>query len=348
MPLYPLFILLIAVGLREQHTISASAVLGLLLWSPRWRRPANALHLLLLAALVLTLAPLFIEWRKWYVFEPPHHLVYMGSELRQWLSRRISRIAHGPFESFLRAIIIGDKDGLHQETIQAFGVLGIRHMLAVSGFHIGILTSMFTPFLKVHKHRYWQFLLTLVLIIFFIVYAAAVGGTSSVIRSVGSFTIARLALLAQVKVSSMQWPMVMGILCFLFEPRLITTIGFQLSYAAVFAILIVLRNSDWAHFLQHYQIVKHPKIPFWLGTIQISLAAWIGTLPIVVHYFGVASPFFLLGNLFVVPVYTVFIWAGLIGILFGSLLPPNFIEWWNSTFERWNDLVVSKSALLIT
>lgn len=37
MPLYPLFIVLIALALRDQYSISFELILGFLLWSPRWR-----------------------------------------------------------------------------------------------------------------------------------------------------------------------------------------------------------------------------------------------------------------------------------------------------------------------
>ncbi|NDH90277.1 MAG: hypothetical protein EBZ22_05240 [Flavobacteriia bacterium] len=142
MPLYPVFILLMAVGLREQYVISASAVMGLLLWSPRWRRPAHDLQLLLLATLVLTLAPIYLEWRQWYRYEPPEVLVGAGAVLRRWLTGRIGAVAHGRLASFLQAVLVGDKGGLQEDTIVAFGVLGIRHMLAVSGFHVGICCQL--------------------------------------------------------------------------------------------------------------------------------------------------------------------------------------------------------------
>jgi ComEC/Rec2-related protein len=346
MPLYPVFILLMAVGLREQYVISASAVMGLLLWSPRWRRPAHDLQLLLLAALVLTFAPIYLEWRQWYRYEPPEVLVGAGAALRQWLTGRIGAVAHGRLASFLQAVLVGDKGGLQEDMIAAFGVLGIRHMLAVSGFHVGIWTSMLLPLTKVHQHRYWQWSVQLVLVVFLVVYASAVGGGPSVVRAVGSFALARIALAGRWKVASMHWPMAVGVGCFLVEPEMVGELGFQLSYAAVLAILFVLRQSPWAEFMHHYQMVKHPTLPLWLLTVQISLAAWIGTLPLVSHHFGGASPYFLLGNLLVVPVYTLFIWTGLGAVFLGPFMPKGCLVWWNVAFEYWDQLVLEHSLLL--
>jgi predicted membrane metal-binding protein len=81
-------------------------------------------------------------------------------------------------------------------------------------------------------------------------------------------------------------------------------------------------------------------------TVQISLAAWIGTLPLVSHHFGGASPFFLLGNLLVVPVYTLFIWTGLGAVFLGPLMPKGWLVWWNLAFEYWDQWVLEHSLLL--
>ena len=346
MPLYPVFILLMALGLREQYTISASAVLGLLLWSPRWRRPSHDLQLLMLAALVLTVGTLYLEWRQWYRYEPPEVLVGVGGVFRQWLTGRISGVADGRLASFLQAVLVGDKGGLQEDTMAAFGVLGIRHMLAVSGFHVGIWTSMLSPLSKAHQHRYWQWLVQGVLVVFLVVYASAVGGGPSVVRAVGSFALARIALAGRWKITSMHWPMAVGVGCFLVAPEMVEELGFQLSYAAVLAILIVLRQSPWGDFMHHYQMVRHPKLPVWLLTVQISLAAWIGTLPLVNYHFGGASPYFLLGNVLVVPVYTLFIWTGLCAVFLGPWMPRIWLEWWNVAFECWDQLVLTNSLLL--
>lgn len=347
MPLYPLFILLMAIGLRDEYTITANAIIGLLFWSPGWRHPHHDLQIIVLAWLVLFIGPAYSTWRQDFRFNPPEFIVNAGLSLRAWLESRISTLASGSLESFLRAVLLGDEEGLSKEMLDAFGTLGIRHMLAVSGFHVGIWTGMILPLSRIHKHRYWQLFINVVLIGFLIFYASAVGGSPSVIRAVGSFTLARFALLNGTKVAPIHWPMVMGIICFLVEPELISNIGFQLSYLAVFAILFVLRNSVWSDFLHHYALVDHPKTPFWLVTIQISIAAWIGTLPLVVYYFGFASPYFLLGNLFVVPVYTVFIWSALVMICLGPIVPQELVDFWNYSFEWWNNLVLHYSALLI-
>lgn len=346
MPLYPLFVVLIALALRDQYFISFELVLGFLLWSPRWRYFKHDVSLLLLALLVITLGSEFMQWRTWYIFVPPRIITSLGEQLQYRLIEQIANVSHGQLNSFLNAVLVGVKGGLDQETTEAFGILGIRHMLAVSGFHVGIWTSLFLPITKVHQHRYWQWIVQLGLVGYLIIYVAAVGSGPSVIRAVGSFILARIALARHLKISSMHWPLTIAVGCFLLKPDMIQELGFQLSYAAVIAILLFLRQSPWADFLQHYQVVKHGELPFWLLTIQISVAAWIGTLPLVVYYFNYASPYFLIGNLFIVPVYTMFIWTGLTAILIGPWISIEFLEYWNSIFEIWHELVVDFASFL--
>ena len=347
MPLYPLFILLMAIGLRDEYTITANALIVLMFWSPGWRHPFQDFQIIVLAWLVLLIGPDYIVWRQKFRFNTPEFIVDAGQSLRVWLESRINNFSSGSLEAFLRAVLLGDKVGLNEEILDTFETLGIRHMLSVSGFHVGVWTGMILPLSRIHKHRYWQLLMNVVLISFLIFYASAVGGSPSVIRAVGSFALARFALLSCTKVHSIHWPMVMGIICFLMEPELIRNIGFQLSYLAVFAILFVLRKSAWSDFLHHYEFVDQPKTPFWFITIQISIAAWIATLPLVIYYFGFASPYFLLGNLFVIPFYTVFIWSALVMICLGSIVPDEWVAFWNYSFEWWNNLVLNFSAKLI-
>ncbi|NCF53302.1 MAG: hypothetical protein GWP31_01355 [Bacteroidetes bacterium] len=109
-----------------------------------------------------------------------------------------------------------------------------------------------------------------------------------------------------------------------------------MSFSAICGILIGLNGLPAVEFLQSWQgeslVGSKFKV---LVPVQVSLSAWTATLPLVMHHFGGASPYFLVGNLLIVPLFVVYIWSALLVLLFGPLLPCWALDVWNSSFERW-------------
>ena len=58
------------------------------------------------------------------------------------------------------------------------------------------------------------------------------------------------------------------------------------------------------------------------------------------HYFAGASPYFLIGNLLIVPFFVAYIWSALFAVLFAPLLLYEVLEVWNSSFEWYVDWVL--------
>jgi len=345
MPVYPLFIIIAAFALRNSYTIDLSIVIGCLLIGP-WRGMRGDLTRLVALVLALMILPKFEQWRYYYPMQLPPILFDSGQRFEQWFAQRIGRVAEKDLQAFLSAVLLGDKSKLSPELQSGFGILGIRHMLAVSGFHVGIWTAMASPMFSWFRKPWQQKMLLGMLVAFLLIYTQSVGAGPSVVRAVGSFTFARIAAARLNQCPPLHWPMLMVILAYLMNPNIGASLGFQLSYAAVFGILLAIRSSPWAQFIQGYTLEKKPKAPAWLATVQISLAAWTATLPIVQYHFGGASPYFLLGNLLVVPMYMLFIWTGLVAIFLGLLLPEPLLAAWNIAFERMNDWILLKAELL--
>ena len=89
-----------------------------------------------------------------------------------------------------------------------------------------------------------------------------------------------------------------------------------------------------------------PKSAALRANAVISMAAWAATAPIVSVHFGGASPWFLLGNLLLVPVFAAFMWAGLVTALLGMIpikpLEPAVIAWANTlanVYQYWIEFV---------
>ena len=348
MVLQPLFILCIGFALNDQYTIDVSWILAFLLWPRVHRKFWDDFRLLLLASVLLYLLPKFEIWRYYYPIKTPDFIGYAGQILRDILKGRIDQFSSGPYRGFLTAIFTGDKSSISPEAVSAFRHLGMSHMLAVSGFHIGFWVLLMRPLLS-WMRGYWSFRLGLLLqFSFLLVYSFTVGAGSSVVRAVWSFGLARYSSLRKDKIPSLHWPMVVALGHYFVDPTSPHSLSFQLSYAAVFAILIALRGSSLDHFTVDFTVAKSKSkgLDRLLLPAQISLAAWTATLPIVQHHFGGASPYFLVGNLIAVPLLTVSIWMSVPFMLLGHAMPHVAVLWVNQIFD-WVYFVIEKLEKLL-
>ena len=348
MVLQPLFILCIGFALNDQYTIDVSWVLVFLFWPRMQRKVWNDFRILLLASVLLYVLPKFETWRYYYPIKTPEFLEYAGQLFGSFLQVRIDRFSSGPYHGFLTAIFRGDKSNISTETVSTFRHLGMSHMLAVSGFHIGFWVLLMRPLFG-WMRGYWSFRLGLFLqFSFLLVYSFTVGAGSSVVRAVWSFGLARYSSLRKDNIPSLHWPMVVALSHYFVDPTAPHSLSFQLSYAAVFAILIALKGSSLEHFTVDFSTARSTSK--WLDRlllpIQISLAAWSATLPIVQHHFGGASPYFLAGNLVAVPLLTVGIWMSVPFILLGDAMPNVAVLWANQIFD-WVFFVIQELEKLV-
>jgi competence protein ComEC len=216
------------------------------------------------------------------------------------------------------ALVLGIKENLTDEVKNAYSNSGIMHILAVSGMHVTllfqILLFVLMPFHKNKRTKFYVLSFALFTLWF---YAFITGLSASVLRAVVMFTFILGAdfLSRKPKIYN-----ILGISAFvmcLFDPYLIFDVGFQLSYLAVFGIVFF-------HPL-FYQLLKIPfpikqkkenKVLYWLRkrpswlldsawqVVCVSLAAQITTSPIALLYFHQFPNYFLLSNLFAIPVST--------------------------------------------
>ena len=94
----------------------------------------------------------------------------------------------------------------------------------------------------------------------------------------------------------------------------------------------------------HYSYRRIRKKGSWFFVpIQISLAAWSATLPIVHGAFGGSSPYFLAGNLLVVPLITLMIWACIPLLVLADILPQEILDLYETV---WLSLMNAAQRLL--
>lgn len=217
-----------------------------------------------------------------------------------------------------KALLLGYKDDLTPETRQQFSRSGLSHIMAVSGLHVGFIVAPFwllIPFMwGSTKGRYFGLcLLTLLLF----GYAGLTGFSPSVCRaSLMAWFISYGKLFNKVR-NSINLTAVAAIIVLLINPRQLFEIGFQLSFSAVFIILLIMKEAQEL-------IPKKYRYGFKGGLISIilvSIVVQLGLYPLLVTYFGEFSIIGPLANALVVPLLSFTVPVGLIFILVSPMVP---------------------------
>lgn len=196
------------------------------------------------------------------------------------------------------ALLIGERELMTLEQQRTYQTLGITHLFAISGLHVGI-TAGLVYFLLI-RLRVRKEPALVVMIILLPLYAILVGGAPSVWRAVGMAVAVFSCRLIKVRIPVSQIFLICFIVAILWNPYTIHNIGFQLSYGATFGIIYSMKflaASD-----------SNLKTGFYITFIsQMTLYPLL-----LLHFYEISLSAFLVNSLFV-PLYTIVI------------LPVNFI-----------------------
>lgn len=208
----------------------------------------------------------------------------------------------------LSALTVGDKDELSEDIVETYSVTGASHVLALSGLHIGFIYALFL-FLLSPLWRRWNrlkpFLLLLIVLLLW-GYAFFTGLSSSVVRSVVMFSLLAVSSLQPEKPLTLNTLAATAFLMLLYNPVWLFDVGFQLSFSAVAAILLLQPK------LYRLWTVKNRLLRYTWGLMTVSVAAQIGTAPLVILYFSRFSTHFLLTNLGVIPWVSLIMYAAVL------------------------------------
>lgn len=274
------------------------------------------------------------DYKSYLVYNGIHHQQYVGDNyeltghkapswflekanmLRNYCVQQISSHISDPYaRGVTLALVLGVKDDLDDELVRAFSATGAMHVLAVSGLHVGIIYAIVFLLLKrlgLSKRKYrWVLATASVLILW--AYAFLTGLSPSVLRAVTMFTFVAFgrALSRHSNIYNTLAASAMALLCY--NPYLIMSVGFQLSYLAVFGI-VYLQPKLYALIEVRHSILDK----IWAITC-VSIAAQLATAPLSILYFHQFPTYFLLSNLFIIPAAFVILINGLILLITSAI-----------------------------
>ena len=253
---------------------------------------------------------------------------------RGWMQNALCRgLEDAPeVQNFLSGIVLGLRHQTPEDIEEPFQQTGTLHLFAVAGLHVGIVAALLWMLATVARlSRRSTAVLIIPLLLF---YAAVTGLHISSIRAavmasimIGGFFFERKAFLFNSLAAA-----AFILLCW--NTNELFSTGFQLSFAVVGA--IVLFADPFFGFLQRWVAID-PFLPRsllhgprrWLHSgyewlchgASVSLAAWAGSLPLLLWYFHLVTPISLLANLVVVPIAFFVLAIALLSLLSTPLLP---------------------------
>ncbi|MCR5033745.1 MAG: DNA internalization-related competence protein ComEC/Rec2 [Lachnospiraceae bacterium] len=209
----------------------------------------------------------------------------------------------------LKAMLLGDKTFLSEDTRRLYQTSGILHILAISGLHISILGMTLYRLLK--RLYVPAFLAAPVCLSFILLFSMVIGGGISPTRAILMFA---LRLLADVlgRTADMLTSITLTLFCMLLEqPYYMQHAGFLLSFGAVLGIALLVP------FLE--ELFPGKTHPLTSRSILPSMAIFLFTFPVLLWFYHTFSPYSFLLNLLVIPLMNVVLIDGVLVLLVGLI-----------------------------
>jgi competence protein ComEC len=257
--------------------------------------------------------------------------------LRNYLLEKLKQTSLGFDErAIIQALVLGQKKDINKDLYSSYAKAGAVHILAVSGLHVGILYFILTLILSFTNRLKWGNFIQSFLIIFCLWFFAFVTGLSpSVTRAVTMFSIFAIAKNINRESSTINNLFLSFFLLILINPLWLFHVGFQLSYLAVFSIIVVQPKLS-RYYRPRFYIDKL----FW-GIFTVSIAAQLGVLPLSIYYFHQFPGLFFITNLVVLPVIGILLGGGILLLILSvfNFLPDQFAETYNFLIKSLNAFI---------
>jgi competence protein ComEC len=224
---------------------------------------------------------------------------------RDYVIKSLEKNIPGVNESSLaKALLIGYRVDLDKDLVQAYSNVGVVHLIAISGMHLALiyyfLVWIFARIPVIKKSRFLRLVLILGCLWFF---SLLTGAPASVLRAAVMFTFIAIGSCFGKQNSIYNSLAISAFLLLCFDPYMLWDVGFQLSYLAVFGIVLCQKYIyNWFYF-------SNKILNAGWKVASVSLAAQVFTLPICIYYFHQFPFLFLLSNLIAIPLSTVALWG---------------------------------------
>ncbi|MDH3381646.1 MAG: ComEC family competence protein, partial [Flavobacteriaceae bacterium] len=259
--------------------------------------------------------PYYFDYKKYLEQQQIHHQLFITQkeiqlleskeyslkgfafQLRKKINEKLKPFSVPKDEmAVINALLLGQRQEISKELMENYTKAGAIHILAISGLHIGIilliLHFLFSP---LENFKNGKIIKSVILILLLWMYALIAGLSASVVRAVMMFSVVAIGMNLNKKPSVINTLIVSLFILLLINPLYFFNVGFQLSYLAVFAIVIIqpMISKIWNP--------KNKIIKFFWNLLTVSFAAQFGVLPLSLYYFHQFPGLFIISNLVIIP-----------------------------------------------
>ena len=222
---------------------------------------------------------------------------------------------------FIIAIMTGDKSAIPEEQLDNMRFLGLAHLLAISGMHMGMIGGLI--FFAV---RLLLALIPYVALYYPIKKVAAVvallglagylfvsGMSVSAVRAFIMISALFVAICFDRTALSLRMVAMAAVIILILYPESLVTASFQMSFAAVFALISLYEQlGAWlAGFARSGGIIRR-SLAYLIGIVLTSLVAGLATAPFALYHFGQVAAYSLIANFLAVPLMGLWVMPGVI------------------------------------
>lgn len=246
--------------------------------------------------------------------------------VRKWLKEEIP---HPRVATFFIALSVGDLD--ERLLSMEFAKIGLQHILGISGFHFVLLAGFLGALLRLTLPSRWAYSVLLLLLSAYLFF---VGDAPAALRGWVAITVFLLARIFHLQTTPFNALGVGLLVEILYNPLVITSIGFQLSFLCTWAILMLypllqkpleflMPKRSLQSVTQMHSVDQHSTLAISTlrNALALNLAVHLASLPLILFLFHKFPLQSLLYNLFFPFCFSISLLLLLIGILC-SFLPP--------------------------
>jgi competence protein ComEC len=243
---------------------------------------------------------------------PADLAVWAGVQrLRQVIGARIAAALPGETGAIATALITGERGGISEATNDAFRDSGILHILSISGFHMAIMAgsvffvvrlglAAFPSIALRYPIKKWAAAAAMAAALAYLLIS---GGAFATVRSTIMISIMFIAVLLDRPALALRNVILAATLILIVFPESLFDVGFQMSFAAVLALVSVYealrRRRAWEALMQH---ASSRLVLFFAGIVLSTLIASAAVAPFAAYHFHKSQQYAVIANLIALPV----------------------------------------------
>jgi competence protein ComEC len=230
-------------------------------------------------------------------------------------------------KAVLATLTVNYRKNMPKQVSKQFSVNGLSHLLAVSGFHVGIISTFTGLLLSFIPKRiaFFHSLKYILMMLLIWMFTYTTGLSTAAVRAAVMISIYLTGKMLKRRPDSYNTLAGAAFCMLVYNPFYLFDIGFQLSFLAVLFILYL--QPRFSHLLE----IKNPLLSLPWNTLTVTVSAQTGVLFSCFYYFGHSSLVFLFTNLFLSLLATLLIPATLLWMLIPSRMPG--LAWLGSVVE---------------